>query len=121
GDAVALEQHAGVARVFARDDVGFAQRGQDAQRHVFEVPDRRWVDDQVFCGHAVAASWGNDSSASVGMPFVMLRAISVASIIPVFGLIRAASTRTTSLFGDSARSSIILRVGASSSSFVAIT
>ena len=46
-DAVALEQHAGPARVLAGHDVRVAQRGQHAQRDVLEVPDRRRADDQA--------------------------------------------------------------------------
>ncbi len=46
GDAVAIEQHARVARVLARDHVGVAQGGEHAQRDVLEVADRGRAHDQ---------------------------------------------------------------------------
>ena len=46
GDRVAAQQRAGVSRVLARDDVGLAQRREHPQRHVLQVADRGWADDQ---------------------------------------------------------------------------
>ena len=60
-DAVAIEQHARVARVLAGDHVGLAQRREHAQRHVLEVADRRRAHEQspvrrrVACGYGVIA------------------------------------------------------------------
>ena len=59
--------------------------------------------------------------APVGTPASTSRASRPAPIIPASGPMRAASTRTTSLPGASARSSMTSRAGASSSSPAAIT
>ena len=43
-DPVTLEQAARVPRVLAEDDIGRRELGEDAKRHVLEVPDRRRAD-----------------------------------------------------------------------------
>jgi len=45
-DAIALQQHPGPAGVSQRHQVGLAQRRQDPERDVLQVPDRGGADDQ---------------------------------------------------------------------------
>src|SRR5262249_22771806 len=45
-DAVPLEQTACVPRVLAEDDVGGGELGEDAQRHILEIADRRRADSE---------------------------------------------------------------------------
>src|SRR5205085_1952253 len=92
--AVALEQHARAARVLAGDDGRVAQRAEDAQRDVLEVADRRRADDEP-AGHARVPI---PSSASAAAPS-----------IPDSAPKRAATIRTCSLDGDSARSATTAR------------
>ncbi len=68
-DAVAVEQRAGAARVLAGDDVGLAQRGQDPQRDVLEVADRRRAGRRACPRlHTDAASLPIASKASSAAP-----------------------------------------------------
>ena len=43
-DPMTLEQRARVSRVFTEHDVRGTQLGEDAKRHVLEIPDRRGAD-----------------------------------------------------------------------------
>ena len=64
------EQGPGSARVLARDDVGVAQGGEHAQRHVLEVPDRRRADDEPAGAHAAAAAADHPSHANSAAPSI---------------------------------------------------
>src|SRR5205085_434208 len=96
-DAIAVEQDPGAARVLARDHVRLAERREDTQRHVLEVPDRRRAHDQSRpAGHVAARP--NSSNA-----------IAAAPIIPASTPKCAATIRTSSRDGGSARASISSR------------
>jgi hypothetical protein len=61
-DAVAIEQHARVARVLREHERGLAQHAQRAQRHVLEVADRRR--DEVQRAHARISRLRGEPKAS---------------------------------------------------------
>src|SRR6202022_2504292 len=105
-DAVAVEQHARAPGVLAGDDVGLAQRREHAQGHVLEVADRRRADDQAAGDHRSESP----SKASAAAP-----------LIPASTPNRAATIRTSSREGRSARRATTSRAGPSSSSPAAIT
>ena len=88
-DAVPLEEPARVSCVFAEDDVGSTQLGEQAQRHVVEVPDGSGADRER---HYAASSVSNPTNP--------------APISPATVPSSARTTRTRSRIGRSVSRSI---------------
>ena len=83
GDPVALEENPRVTRVLAEHDIGCGELGEDAERHILEVADRRRADRER---HQESSSASNPTKAAPMRPaevpssaFVSLTALRIGS------------------------------------------